>query len=190
MYCGAIEDFSHRNTRPFIHPSRHPETECFGDMLTDRLDRVHRIPAGGRPGQHFLQRQLAQQLRGAEQLIGCNRQLPGAVGGPHPRPNRDPKGHLTHRHPTPHPRVTDLRSRPWRTAVLHVDAPPRAIGDRGFQLHHVFATQTDVRQGQQGIEVALDLSFGSTVPRRESRDDLVQSGGGHPAKRMRILVFP
>ena len=64
----------------------------FGDLLPDRLE-PDRVAAGRQPGEHLLHRHLAQDLRRGEQLIGRDRQLPGAVGGAHPRPG--------HRHPAP-----------------------------------------------------------------------------------------
>ena len=75
--------FGHRH-----EPARDRRLACrrrrFADLLTDRLE-PDRVAARRQPGQHLLHRHLAQDLRRAEQLIGRNRQLPGAVGGAHPR---------------------------------------------------------------------------------------------------------
>jgi hypothetical protein len=60
--------------------------------LTNRL-QAHRVAPGRQPGQHALHRHAPEHFGAREQLIGGHRQLPGAIGGAHPRP--------AHRHPTP-----------------------------------------------------------------------------------------
>jgi hypothetical protein len=67
---------------------------------------------------------IAQNLRRAKQLIRRHRQFNQPVGGLHPRAG--------HRHPPP-PRVTDPRSRPWRTAVCAMWCLPFRPGQRAHE---------------------------------------------------------
>ena len=82
--------------------------DCLTTCCADRLE-PDRVAAGRQPGEHLLHRHLAQHLGRGEQLIGrrsparpSRRRRVPAAGAPAPaRP----------------PRVTEPRSRPWRTAV-------------------------------------------------------------------------
>ncbi len=132
--------------------------DLFGDLLADRL-QPDRIPARREPGQHLLHRHLAQDLRRGEQLIGRNRQLPGAVGGPYPRAG--------HRHPP-----STQGHRPAFMAVTHrrtrlIVAALRAgqLGHVGLhqRRHHLQAGAHRQRQ-QTLLHVLGDLGHGHTDP--------------------------
>ncbi len=73
--------------------------------------QADRVATGGQAGEHLLQRQAAQQLGRAEQVIGRDRQLTRTVDCPH------------HRHPTA-TKVTDPGPDPCRTALRALSCRP------------------------------------------------------------------
>ena len=54
---------------------------CFGDALSDGCES-DRVAAGGQPGERLLHRHRSLYFGGGAQLVGRNRKLSGAVGGP------------------------------------------------------------------------------------------------------------
>jgi hypothetical protein len=115
---------------------------------------LHRLPGGlqpagvaarRQPGEHPLQRQLAEDLGGGKQVIAGQVQLAGPVSGPHPRPDhRDAAPAQGHRPglaavPVPGPARVVLAARPAQ--------PPGVLGEHGG--HHLHPRAHG--QGQQAL---------------------------------------
>jgi len=149
-------------------------------LHTDRLE-PDAVTAGGEPSEHPFHRHPAQHLGVVEQLVGRNRQLSGAVRGPHPRP--------LHRHPSPAqgdrtglPAVTARRPR----RVMSAPRPGQRGHVRVHQGAHHLQAGAD-GQGQQSLAHVLgdlvhrhaDL-LGHGERARVERRGLVLLGHGGP----------